>query len=146
MYLPPHSQCGWSATSLCGLSAISQSEQSHTFLYEHAHIFDVALNSRCLYVSLSLSHTHTHKIAGDFKIAVTKLPQLINKVSAEPKVSLQHAATHCNSLQLAATPCNTLQHSKLLQPINKVAAAAAKVSLQHTATRCNTLQHTAIHC
>ena len=59
--------------------------------------------------------------------------------------TLQHTATHCNTQQYTATPgntrqhtathCNTLQHPAL--PCN---------TLQHTATPCNTLQHPATPC
>jgi len=60
-------------------------------------------------------------------------------------VSLQHAATHCNTLQHTSTHCNTLQHATA--HCNTLQRTATHCNtLQHTATHCSTLQHTATHC
>jgi len=55
-------------------------------------------------------------------------------------VTLQHAATRCNTLQHTATHCNT---RLLMQQL--VGDEAIQVTPQQAATRCSTLQHTATH-
>ena len=69
-------------------------------------------------------------------------------------ITLQHAATRCNTLQHAATHPNMLQHvTTIYTPVlnrERILSRLVYVPLgivdirvwHHTATRCNTLQHT----
>ena len=64
----------------------------------------------CIWILLGHPHPllHTHS-AIDAKVYVRVCVCMF--VENEPQISLQHAATHCNTLQCTATHCNTLQHN-----------------------------------
>ena len=60
-------------------------------------------------------------------------------------MTLQQAATYCNTLQHTATHCSTLRHTVThCTTLHRTAPYCN--TLHHTATHCNTLQHTAPHC
>jgi len=105
-------------------------ESSHTPIHRATH--DTHLEG---------GMSHVSRIIHNWKGRRGENQAEFTHVSCHTHITLQHAATRCNTLQHTATHCNTNSHTEFMH-----VSCHAHITLQHAATRCNTLQHAATHC